>query len=463
MVASLPTCNFVCKIAVHFVQDSRLMHINYLFFVVQMHEQIAVLMWTVILFCFWKYAVVTAPDVTASSKTEAVTKVIGCLVAWSVLRAATKYLLLLLAQKSLWQHYSSRIQASLLTQYVFLILSDLGYNGIIREGDEASTLEMAALTRSRQTISICAVMRIMFWIPQTTLLPDSGFHETDGETTKSARRFAGSLFIHLLHEAEKARNRSVGYSSPRSKLEKLGVVRPLLLPIQNLTSRVVNSLRQSSAATQSAPLSPPRDLSGIEEDEVLTEQSFSYIMSVQLAREIMASLDVNSTGYVSRGKFVAAFVAMYRERRSLVQSIKDYDLIIQKMGLMLRAIMYIVLVITCLFIFELDVRKLAVTSIPIIASLSFSFRGSIAGLLESIVFIFGGIFSPDTLTRSLLSNIPHLCSFHGEQSPGLTMWEIELCSLIAERHFLSWSRASAYSRQYLLAGICSRFVSLIET
>jgi small-conductance mechanosensitive channel len=411
LIASLPSCLLITKVTAHWLKSTQLLHVNHFFYLVRLHEDIAYIMWTVVLFCFWRYAILTASDVIPSSETQAVTHVLGCLVAWSVLVLLKNYAVLEIAHQNLWRPYVDRIQSSLFAQYTFLLLTDFVLCGYVSEKDEEVALEFSKSNRSWQNMSIYAVMRTMSWVPKTRLQDLL----TDGNGTKggivskdSARGFALRLFDRLLLELEGVRVLQENGTNHRKGSGFVGVTPPqegasvsvspfrevqrgMVAPIRAATRTLASGLSHGAPPTtedQEATMSPFSSVPRGAPRDQLTLWSFRPIISRPLALEIMRILDANSDESISRDEFARAFVRIYRERRSLTRSMKDYELVINKLGHIFALFMYLILLIICCLIFRLNVAQLAVTSIGLFVGFSFMFGSTATNLMESCIFIF---------------------------------------------------------------------------
>jgi hypothetical protein len=448
LIVSLPTCWLVAKILSFFLlRNSHFLHSNHFFYLIRLHEDIAYIAWAVIVLCFWRNVVLESdmPD-TITNSDKVWSHIIECIVAWSVLQLLKDYAVLEVAHRNIWRPYVDRIQQPLFAQYAFILLCEFVVYGRVAKEDQDIALGFSKANQSWHTMSTYAVMRTMSWVPKMNLndLLTVGPNGAKYGKTPTARGFALHLFDHLLSELENACGEGhrgfIDRKSPlRSPLKTLTPIMntlsplreaaakplsPVVSPLKNVVAHIAGAVGKSSEI----PATPDRELCA-ERPHELTLWSLQPIMSRQLALEIIDLLDANGDGVVSRDEFALAFVRIYRERHGLSQSLKDFEQVIQKLANIFTGIMIVILAVVCCFIFQLDVAKLAITSISLFVSLSFIFSSTAVNLMESSIFIFGTCPSSTWLTATgmhhalLTVSLPHLTATF-PQSLEPTMWEM---------------------------------------
>ncbi|RDB20890.1 hypothetical protein Hypma_011984 [Hypsizygus marmoreus] len=114
-----------------------------------------------------------------------------------------------------------------------------------------------------------------------------------------------------------------------------------------------------------------------------------YFRSTAEAHEAFALFDKDGNGDISKREMREAVQRIYRERKSLVASLKDVGSIVAKLDAVLLAVALVGVIFVCLLIFN---RQNTIASLvplaTIILGFSFIFGHSAQTLFESLIFIF---------------------------------------------------------------------------
>ncbi|KAF8078076.1 Mechanosensitive ion channel-domain-containing protein [Lyophyllum atratum] len=122
---------------------------------------------------------------------------------------------------------------------------------------------------------------------------------------------------------------------------------------------------------------------------LVVEDFYPYFRTTAEAHEAFALFDKDENGDISKREMREAVQRIYRERKSLVSSLKDVGSAVAKLDAVLLAVALVGIIFVCLLIFN---RKNTLASLvplaTIILGFSFIFGHSAQTLFESLIFIF---------------------------------------------------------------------------
>ncbi|KZT28755.1 hypothetical protein NEOLEDRAFT_1128961 [Neolentinus lepideus HHB14362 ss-1] len=127
---------------------------------------------------------------------------------------------------------------------------------------------------------------------------------------------------------------------------------------------------------------PPRDY-------LLVDDFYPYFPSTAEAQAAFAIFDKDGNGDITKKEMREAVQRIYRERKSLVSSLKDVGSVVAKLDAVLITIALVIIFFICLLIFNRkDTLSSLVPLATIILGFSFIFGHSAQLLFESLIFIF---------------------------------------------------------------------------
>jgi hypothetical protein len=123
VIASLPLLLLFAKFIAVGLSGTRFLHINYIYFIVRLHEHVAYFLWSIFMYLFWTHVV---PSMTADIDTSegAMHGILACYLAYTTVFLVKNYCVLVVAHHTLWKPYLDRIRKSMFAQFVVLLLSD---------------------------------------------------------------------------------------------------------------------------------------------------------------------------------------------------------------------------------------------------------------------------------------------------------------------------------------------------
>ncbi|KAG5717960.1 hypothetical protein E4T56_gene1683 [Termitomyces sp. T112] len=129
-------------------------------------------------------------------------------------------------------------------------------------------------------------------------------------------------------------------------------------------------------------VNPPRS-------HLIVEDFYPYFRSITEAHDAFALFDKDENGDISKREMREAVQRIYRERKSLVLSLKDVSSVVAKLDAVLLSIALIGIIFACLLIFNrTNTLSSLVPLATIILGFSFIFGHSAQTLFESLIFIF---------------------------------------------------------------------------
>ncbi|KAA1470313.1 hypothetical protein DENSPDRAFT_836085 [Dentipellis sp. KUC8613] len=127
---------------------------------------------------------------------------------------------------------------------------------------------------------------------------------------------------------------------------------------------------------------PPRS-------HLVVEDFYPYFKSTTEAHAAFALFDKDGNGDISKKEMREAVQRIYRERKSLIASLKDVSSVVAKLDAVLLATALVIIIFVCMLIFN---RTNTIASLvplaTIILGFSFIFGHSAQTLFESLIFIF---------------------------------------------------------------------------
>ncbi|CAN0424224.1 unnamed protein product, partial [Ectocarpus sp. 12 AP-2014] len=198
---------------------------NRYYFVVALHYDIAVTIWSVVAMYIWKELfhewVYTDDSKLARTIFRHVSPVLECHLALRVGILLKNYLVLLVATSYLWRPYLQRVQSSILAQYILLLLTDYCTKGYCNPGDQNFAIEMGRQgIKEGKNISLYAVSKAMGFIPRNKL-GHTFFRQLAGSNTldssKDATTLGNFLFDQLIVRSRPPPARPVTNTSPPRK------------------------------------------------------------------------------------------------------------------------------------------------------------------------------------------------------------------------------------------------------
>ncbi|CAN0047968.1 unnamed protein product, partial [Ectocarpus sp. 12 AP-2014] len=198
---------------------------NRYYFVVALHYDIAVTIWSVVAMYIWKELfhewVYTDDSKLARTIFRHVSPVLECHLALRVGILLKNYLVLLVATSYLWRPYLQRVQSSILAQYILLLLTDYCTKGYCNPGDQNFAIEMGRQgIKEGKNISLYAVSKAMGFIPRNKL-GHTFFRQLAGSNTldssKDATTLGNFLFDQLIIRSRPPPARPATNTSPPRK------------------------------------------------------------------------------------------------------------------------------------------------------------------------------------------------------------------------------------------------------
>jgi len=122
---------------------------------------------------------------------------------------------------------------------------------------------------------------------------------------------------------------------------------------------------------------------------LIVDDFYPYFRTTAEAHEAFALFDKDGNGDISKREMREAVQRIYRERKSLVSSLKDVGSAVAKLDAVLLAVALVGIIFVCLLIFNR--RNTLASLVPlatIILGFSFIFGHSAQTLFESLIFIF---------------------------------------------------------------------------
>ncbi|KAK0235648.1 Mechanosensitive ion channel-domain-containing protein [Armillaria nabsnona] len=124
-------------------------------------------------------------------------------------------------------------------------------------------------------------------------------------------------------------------------------------------------------------------------DHLIVEDFYPYFRSTQEATTAFALFDKDGNGDISKREMREAVQRIYRERKSLIASLKDAGSAVAKLDAVLLCCSLVGIIFCCLLIFnKSNTLESLVPLATIILGFSFVFGNAAATLFESLIFIF---------------------------------------------------------------------------
>ncbi|CBJ26370.1 Small Conductance Mechanosensitive Ion channel [Ectocarpus siliculosus] len=198
---------------------------EFYYFVVALHYDIAVTIWSVVAMYIWRELfhqwVYTDDSKLARAIFRHVNPALECHLALRVGILLKNYLVLLVATSYLWRPYLQRVQSSILAQYILLLLTDYCTKGYCNPGDQNFAIEMGRQgIKEGKNISLYAVSKAMGFIPRNKL-GHTFFRQLAGSNTldssKDATTLGNFLFDQLIIRSRPPPARPTTNTSPPRK------------------------------------------------------------------------------------------------------------------------------------------------------------------------------------------------------------------------------------------------------
>ncbi|CAN0079349.1 unnamed protein product, partial [Ectocarpus fasciculatus] len=228
LLLSFPVIRFTARLFAYIITtraSGLLYRGNRYYFVVALHYDIAVTIWSVVAMYIWKELfhqwVYTDDSKLARAIFRHVSPVLECHLALRVGILLKNYLVLLVATSYLWRPYLQRVQSSILAQYILLLLTDYCTKGYCNPGDQNFAIEMGRQgIKEGKNISLYAVSKAMGFIPRNKL-GHTFFRQLAGSNTldssKDATTLGNFLFDQLIIRSRPPEARSTPNASPPRK------------------------------------------------------------------------------------------------------------------------------------------------------------------------------------------------------------------------------------------------------
>ena len=342
-----------------FLKDSKLLQYNNIFFLVRLYSNVITLFTSAVIYCTWKYYILGTIDENNRKIPAIISKVLACVITFNSMKLFKNYVVLQIAHKFLWKTYLTKASTSLFSQYIYLLLVNYAKKGYITKADQLVALTFAKNT-DPEKISIYALVKIISYVPNKEI---DEFNNISVSSNKSAKDFAITLFDMLyekLNTDVTDKSSNVIYNLLSQKQSYKHVIKnndSMKISVNCFTKIFITSLFP-------------------EVDKFFNSKYFKKIKG-------------NDTrDSINKTNFVDTFIKLYKERKNLSLSIKDYENILHKLGNILSLFIYIITFFIWLLIFNIDIRQLAISWITIFVGLSFAFGSSASAFIESCVFIF---------------------------------------------------------------------------
>ncbi len=359
-IITFTVIKFLITLCRYFLKDSKLLRFNNIFFLVRLHTNIVTLLTSIVLYCTWEYYIIKVVIDTENRIMPLITKLLACVLTVNFMTLFKNYIVLQLAHKFLWKTYLTKASTSLFSQYVYLLLVNYVKKGYITSADQLVALKFAKNT-DPEKISIYALVKIISYVPNKEI---GEFDNLSIASNKSAKKFAINLF-NILYERL---NKDVSNKSSN-------IIYNLLSQKKNYKNIVVNNHDTIKIPVDSFT-------------KIFITPLFTEVDKFFNSKNFKKKKDEENKDSINKRNFVDTFIKLYKERKNLSLSIKDYENILHKLGHILSFFMYIITFFIWLLIFKVNVSQLAVTWITIFVGLSFAFGSSASAFIESCIFIF---------------------------------------------------------------------------
>lgn len=360
-ILTFAVIKFLVTLFRFFLKDSKLLRYNNIFFLIRLYSNIITSLTSIVIYCTWRYYILGTIKDKNNKIPPIVLNLLACGMTFNLMKLLKNYIVLQLAHKFLWKTYLAKASTSLFSQYIYLLLVNYVKKGYITKADQLVALKFAKNT-DPDKISIYALVKIISYVPNKEI---GEFNGIAVSSNKSAKQFAITLFDMLY---EKLNTDTTNKSS--------NIIYNLLSQKQsykctaknnNYTMKIhINSFTKIFVSS----LFP-------EVDKFFNSKYFKKIKGKN-----------DTPDSINKTNFVDTFIKLYKERKNLSLSIKDYENILHKLGNILSLLLYVVSFFICLLIFNIDIRQLAITWITIFVGLSFAFGSTASSFIESCVFIF---------------------------------------------------------------------------
>lgn len=126
-----------------------------------------------------------------------------------------------------------------------------------------------------------------------------------------------------------------------------------------------------------------------ERDFLIVDDFYPYFRTPDEARDAFLLFDKDGNGDISKREMREAVQRIYRERKSLVSSMKDAGSAVSKLDFVCLGLCLVGIIFVCMLIFNKDDTLTSLVPLAtIILGFSFIFGNSAATLFESMIFIF---------------------------------------------------------------------------
>ncbi|KAF9039670.1 hypothetical protein BDZ89DRAFT_945114 [Hymenopellis radicata] len=126
-----------------------------------------------------------------------------------------------------------------------------------------------------------------------------------------------------------------------------------------------------------------------ERDFLIVDDFYPYFRTTDEARDAFLLFDKDGNGDISKREMREAVQRIYRERKSLVSSMKDAGSAVSKLDFVCLGLCLVGIIFVCMLIFNKDDTLTSLVPLAtIILGFSFIFGNSAATLFESMIFIF---------------------------------------------------------------------------